>query len=96
MTKDEMLETLKDMFVERFGVGTEVDVDKRITIGHSWDVGDTCLTKVRCNGNDFEYCEECWSSRWKDDARVFDKYGIAALSACLGVNVRTRTEYFIV
>ena len=95
MTKGEVLETLKEMFIERFGVGTEVDVNKEIEIEHSWDVGGTYLTKVRYNGERFEYYQECWSGDWLDNEKVFNKYGITALSGCLGVNVRTRTEYFI-
>ena len=95
MTKGEVIETLKEMFIERFGVGTEVDVNKRIEIDYSWDVGGTYLTKVRYNGKRFEYYIECWSGDWEDKQSVFNKYGITALSACLGVNVRTRTEYFI-
>ena len=95
MTKGEVLETLKEMFIERFGVGTEVDVKKLIEIDYSWDVGSTCLTKVRYNGERFEYYKECLDADWEDKQSVFNKYGITALSACLGVNVRTRTEYFI-
>lgn len=95
MTKGEVLETLKKMFIERFGVGTEVNVNKRIEIDYSWDVGGTYLTKVRYNGERFEYWKECWRANWEDKQNVFNKYGITALSVCLGVNVRTRTEYFI-
>ena len=95
MTKGEVLEMLKKMFIERFGVGTEVEVNKNIEIGYSWDVGGTYLTKVRYNGEKFEYCKVCWSANWEDKESVFDEYGITALSGCLGVNVRTRTEYFI-
>ena len=95
MTKGEVLETLKKMFIERFGVGTEVDVNKSIEIDYSWDVGHTYLTKVRYNGQRFEYLEECWGTNWEHKQSVFDKYGITALSGCLGVNVRKRTEYFI-
>lgn len=95
MTKGEVLETLKEMFIVRFGIGTEVDINKRIEIEHSWDVGGTYLTKVRYNGERFEYYKECWSGKWIDDESIFDKYGITALSTCLGVNVRTITEYFI-
>ena len=95
MTKGEVLEMLKEMFIERFGVGVEVDVNKPIKIEHSWDVGGTYLTKVRYNGEKFEYYKDCWSGVWEDKQSVFIKYGITALSACLGVNVRTRTEYFI-
>jgi len=83
------------MFIERFGVGTEVDVNERIEIGYSWDVGGTCLTKIRYNGEKFEYYKECWSGVWEDKQSVFNKYGIRALSDCLGVKVRTRTDYFI-
>ena len=95
MTKCEVLETLKEMFIVRFGVGTDVDVNKRIEIDYSWDVGGTYITKVRYNGERFEYYKECWSADWEDKQSVFNKYGITALSGCLGVNVRTRTEYFI-
>ena len=95
MTKSEVKEMLKGMFIERFGVGTEVDVNKRIEIDYSWDVGGTYLTKVRYNGDRFEYLKECWSSVWESKDSVFNKYGITALSDCLDVNVRTRTEYFI-
>ncbi len=95
MTKSEVLETLKEMFIARFGVGTEVDVNKRIEIDYSWDVGSTYLTKVRYNGERFEYWKECWGAGWEDKQSIFNKYGITALSGCLGVNVRTRTEYFI-
>ena len=95
MTKSEVLGTLKEMFIERFGVGVEVGVNKEIEIEHSWDVGGTYLTKVRYNGEKFEYYKECWSGVWEDKQSVFSKYGITALSGCLGVNVRTKTEYFI-
>ena len=95
MTKGEVLETLKEMFIERFGVGTEVDVNKCIRIDYSWDVGGTYLTKVRYNGERFEYWKDCWYSEWEYQESVFNEYGITALSACLGVNVRTITEYFI-
>jgi hypothetical protein len=95
MTKGEVLVTLKEMFIERFGVGTEVNVNKRIEIDYSWDVGGTYLTKVRYNGERFEYYIECWGGDWEDKQSVFNKYGITVLSDCLGVNVRTRTEYFI-
>ena len=95
MTKSEVIETLKGMFIERFGVGTEVNVNKRIEIDYSWDVGSAYLTKIRYNGDRFEYLKECWSSVWESKDSVFNKYGITALSDCLDVNVRTRTEYFI-
>ena len=95
MTKGEILETLKEMFIERFGVNKEVNLKNQIQIDYSWDVGGTYLTKVRYNGDKFEYYKECWSGDWEDKQSVFNKYGITALSACLGVNVRTRTEYFI-
>ena len=95
MTKGEVLEALKEMFIVRFGVGTEVDVNERIEIDYSWDVGGTYLTKLRYNGQNFEYYKECWSGDWEDKENVFNKYGITALSDCLGVNVRTKTEYFI-
>ena len=95
MTKGEVLETLKEMFIERFGVNKEVDLKNQIQIGHSWDVGGTYITKVRFNGEKFEYYKECWSGAWEDKQSVFNKYGITALSVCLGVKVRTRTDYFI-
>ena len=95
MTKGEVFKELKEMFIKRFGVGKEVNVGKRIEIAHSWDVGGTYLTKVRYNGKKFEYYEECWSSDWVDNEKVFNEFGIRALSSCLGVKVRTRTEYFI-
>lgn len=95
MTKGEVLETLKKMFIERFGVNKEVNLKNQIQIDYSWDVGGTYLTKVRYNGDKFEYYKECWSGDWEDKQSVFNKYGITALSDCLGVKVRTRTEYFI-
>ena len=95
MTKGEVLETLKEMFIERFGVNKEVSLKNQIQIDYSWDVGGTYLTKVRYNGEKFEYYKECWSGDWEDKQSIFNKYGIRALSDCLGVKVRTRTEYFI-
>lgn len=95
MTKGEILETLKEIFIERFGVNKEVNLKNQIQIDYSWDVGGTYLTKVRYNGDKFEYYKECWSGDWEDKQSVFNKYGITALSDCLGVKVRTRTEYFI-
>ena len=95
MTKGEVLETLKKMFIERFGVNKEVNLKNQIQIDYSWDVGGTYITKVRYNGDKFEYYKECWSGDWEDKQSVFNKYGITALSDCLGVKVRTRTEYFI-
>ena len=96
MTKGEVLETLKEMFIERFGINKEVSLKKQIQIDYSWDVGGTHLTKVRYNGEKFEYYKECWSGDWEDKQSIFNKYGIRALSDCLGVKVTTRTEYFIV
>lgn len=95
MTEKEVIETLKSMFIEKFGVGTEVLLKKRITIDHSWDVGDTDLTKIRYNGEKFEYYKECWSGVWDNKKSVFDKHVIAILSDALGVEVKTKTEYFI-
>ena len=95
MTKGEVLETLKEMFILRFGINKEVDLKNQIQIDYSWDVGGTYITKVRFNGEKFEYYKECWSGDWEDKQSVFNKYGITALSDCLGVKVRTRTEYFI-
>lgn len=95
MTKGEVLETLKEMFIERFGVNKEVDLKNQIQIDYSWDVGGTYITKVRFNGEKFEYYRECWSYGWEDKQSIFNKYGIRALTDCLGVKVRTRTEYFI-
>ena len=91
MTKGEVLETLKKMFIERFGVNKEVNLKNQIQIDYSWDVGGTYITKVRFNGEKFEYYKGCW----EDKQSIFNKYGISALSDCLGVKVRTRTEYFI-
>ena len=95
MTKKEIIEKLKSMFIEKFGVGTEVSLKRRIVIDHSWDVGDSGLTKVRYNGKKFEYYKECWSGVWDDKQSVFNKHAIAILSDALGVNVKTKTEYFI-
>lgn len=95
MTKKEAIERLKLMFIEKFGVGTEVSLKRRITIDHGWDVGNTNLTKVRYNGEKFEYYKECWSGDWDDKQSVFDKHIIAILSDALGVEVKTKTEYFI-
>jgi hypothetical protein len=95
MTKEEVIQKLKIMFIEKFGVGTEVSLKKRIVIDHSWDVGDTDLTKVRYNGKKFEYYKECWGGDWDDKQSVFNKHVIAILSDALGVNVKTKTEYFI-
>lgn len=95
MTKGEVLETLKKMFIERFGVNKEVNLKNQIQIDYSWDVGGTYLTKVRYNGEKFEYYKECWSGDWEYKQGIFNKYGIRVLSDCLGVKVRTRTEYFI-
>ena len=39
MTKGEVLETLKEMFIERFGINKEVSLKKQIQIDYSWDVG---------------------------------------------------------
>ena len=89
------METLKEMFIERFGIGKEAVLKNQIRIDYSWDVGGTYLTKVRFNGEKFEYYSECWSSGWEDGQGVFNRYGIKALSDCLGVKISTRTEYFI-
>jgi len=95
MTKKEIEEKLKSMFIEKFGVGTEVSLKGRIVIDHSWDVGDTDLTKVRYNGKKFEYYKECWGAGWDDKQSVFNKHAIAILTDALGVKVKTKTEYFI-
>lgn len=95
MTKGEVLETLKEMFILRFGINKEVDLKNQIQIDYSWDVGGTYITKVRFNGEKFEYYRECWSYGWEDKQSIFNKYGIRALTDCLCVKVRTRTEYFI-
>ena len=95
MTKGELLETLKEMFIERFGIGVDVDVKEHIEIDYSWDVGSTYITKIRYNGEKFEYWKDCFGGGWEYKRNVFNKYGIAALSDCLGVKVRSRTEYFI-
>lgn len=95
MTKKEIEEKLKSMFIERFGVGTEVSLERCIVIDHSWDVGDTDLTKVRYNGKEFEYYKECWAADWENKQSVFNKHAIAILSDALGVKVKTKTEYFI-
>ena len=95
MTKGEVFETLKKMFIEHFGVGTEVELDEPIEISRSWDVGGAYIEKVRYNGENFEYYLNFWDGGWKDDKSVFNKYGVKVLSACLDVRVLTRTEYFI-
>lgn len=97
MTKGELLETLKEMFIVRFGVGTEVDVKEHVEIDYSGDVGGTYITKVRYNGDEFEWCieKDCFGGGWEHKLNVFNKYGISILSDCLGVKLRTRTEYFI-
>lgn len=95
MTKSEILEMLKERFIERFGINKEVNLKNPIQIDYSWDVGGTYITKIRYNGERFEYYKECWSYGWEDKQSVFNKYGIRALSDCLGVRVWTRPEYFI-
>ena len=94
MTKGEVLETLKRMFIGRFGV-EEVNLKNQIQIDYSWDVGSTYITKVRFTGKKFEYYKECWSYGWEGKQNIFNKYGIRILSDCLDVKVKTRTEYFI-
>lgn len=83
------------MFIKRFGVANEVNVGKRIEIARSWDVGGTYLTKVRYNGKKFEYYQECWGGDWVDNNKVFNEFGIEALSSCLDVVVRVKKEYSI-
>lgn len=95
MTKGEVLETLKEMFIERFGVNKDVNLKNPINIDYSWDVGGTYITKIRYNGERFEYWKECWGAGWEDKRSVFNKYGMRALSDCLGVKVWARTEYLI-
>lgn len=95
MTKSEMLETLKERFIDHFGINKEVNLKSPIQIDYSWDVGGTYITKIRFNGEKFEYYKVCWSGDWEDKQSVFNKYGIRALSDCLGVRVWTRPEYFI-
>lgn len=95
MTKSEILETLEEMFIDHFGINKEVNLKNPIQIDYSWDVGGTYITKICFNGEKFEYYKVCWSGDWEDKQSVFNKYGIRALSDCLGVRVWTRPEYFI-
>lgn len=41
MTKSEVSETLKEMFIEHFGINKEVNLKNPIQIDCSWDVGGT-------------------------------------------------------
>ena len=95
MTKSEILEMLKERFIDHFEINKEVNLKSPIQIDYSWDVGGTYITKIRFNGEKFEYYKVCWSGVWEDKQSVFNKYGIRALSDCLGVRVWTRPEYFI-
>lgn len=95
MTKAEVLAKLKEMFIEKFGANKEVSLNEPIEIYHSWDVGSAYMTKIRYNGKEFEYYKDYWSWGWKNDQSVFNRYALTALSDCLGVKVKTKTEYFI-
>lgn len=95
MSKEEVIKKLKTDFIEKFGIGNEVCLNTRIKIDYSWDVGYSYITKIRWNGECFEYYVECWCGVWGDKQEVFKKYIIKALSDCLGVKVSSKTEYFI-
>ena len=59
-TEEKLIGELKKRFIKKFGKGVAVPLRKRIEVAHSWDIGDTYVTKVRYNGETFEWYHSDW------------------------------------
>lgn len=90
----ELHRTLKQMFVDKFGVGREVALKRKISF--DTDFGVIHISKVRYNGNEFEIYFEGKVCGWQRDKVKFHRYAEAILSDCLDVEILQRNEYYIV
>lgn len=94
-TEEKLIDELKKRFIKKFGKGVAVSLRKRIEVAHSWDIGDTYVTKVRYNGKTFEWYHSDWCGRWTND-NLTNLKTIKALSDCLGCSVAVKHEYIII
>jgi len=94
MTKEEIIDILKERFIERFGKDVEVDLNYPICCVKDYFSGNGYIDKVRYNGVDFEYYLNYWNNGWKSDKKTFNRYAMRILSDCLDVIISKRTEYF--
>lgn len=94
MYKHEVLKTLKEEFIKRFG-HLEVKLKNEIPIYQGFETGTAYLSRIRWNGKYFEWYKEFWDYGWEDDQDVFYSYAIEALSDCLNVKIETEIKYNI-
>ena len=92
MTRKEVIDELKNRFIDKFGVGVAVKVKGDICVIRDSVSGNAFISSVRYSGVQFEYWRNWWGGGW---FKLTDKHIIRALSDCLGVKVESRTEYFI-
>lgn len=96
MTKSEIINEMKKMFIDKFGAGVEVELEHPIEVAYSWDVGSTMLSKIRYNGetNQFEWYRDFWNSGWETTQNQITNHAISIFSDALGLKVGTKTDYF--
>jgi hypothetical protein len=93
MSKEDVIRDLTNMFVHRFGVGTEVKLQEPIEISRDWQAGSAMLSKLRYINGHLEYYYDYWCSEWKSDKTTLNRFAIKALSQVLGIKVKTIVSY---
>lgn len=96
MTKKEIIEKLKSMFIERFGDDERV-LSEPIRLSDDWQSGACYLSKIRYNRitKQFEWYKEYWNYGWQTTQGEINKHAIRIFSDVLGIKISSKTEYFI-